>query len=428
MRPRNPSAGAVVALLSCVSLAACAEGAVRRREVGSLTFEQFVANAYEEPWEDGGWVVDGDTPVGTLEEMREVYDRLGVRTRGWGTSSSALSVNTPGGRDGVWDDATRRDLTYCVSRSFGTRYDQVVDAMSEAVAAWESTTGVDFRHVSAHDGSCGPRTSAVLFDVRPEDTGGELLARAFFPGDPRSRRNLIVDPTAFGPTGVVTLVGILRHELGHVLGFRHEHTRPEAGTCFEDTAYRPLTPYDRESVMHYPQCNGNMSSTLSITALDAEGARSIYGEPFASEGPPPSEPPPGEPPPSAPPDDPRPMDPPADPGPMDPAPEDPPPPPLGGRVECVYADGVVGIGGVDRYPPLGIVGGSNVTITLSGIGDADVFAWFEETGTLDCASDGPLSDEACSLTAPPGGGSLVVDVAGFLPAVYTLEVCGELAR
>jgi len=423
MRPRNPSAGAVVALLSCASLTACAEGGgIRRREVDALTFEQFVANAYEEP--GGGWVVDGDTPVGTLDEMREVYDRLGVRTRGWGTSSSALSVNTIGGRDGVWDDATRRDLSYCVSRAFGARYDRVVDTMAEAAGEWEAVTGVDFRHASEQDATCSS-SSPVLFDVRPEDTGGELLARAFFPGDSRARRNLVIDPTSFAASGAVTLVGILRHELGHVLGFRHEHTRPEAGTCFEDTAYRPLTPYDRESVMHYPHCNGDMSSALAITALDAEGARSIYGESFASEGPPPAEPPPGEPPPSAPPDDPRPMDPPAEPGPMDPAPEDPPPPT--GRVECVYADGIVGIGGVDRYPPLAVVGGSRVTISLSGIGDADVFAWFEEDGALACASDGPVTDEHCTLTAPPGGGSLAVDVYGFLPAVYTLEVCGELA-
>jgi len=113
---------------------------------------------------------------------------------------------------------------------------------------------------------------------------------------------------------------------------------------------------------------------------------------------------------------------------MDPAPEEPPPPPTGGRVECVHADGIVGIGAVDRYPPLAIVGGSSVTITLSGLGDADLFAWFEEDGVLTCASDGPFSDESCSMVAPPEGGSLAVDVYGFLPAAYTLEVCGELAR
>lgn len=66
------------------------------------------------------------------------------------------------------------------------------------------------------------------------------------------------------------------HELGHTLGFRHEHTRPEAGTCFEDNNWRPLTPYDSASIMHYPQCNGT-SDDLSFTASDAAGVRALYG-------------------------------------------------------------------------------------------------------------------------------------------------------
>ena len=65
-------------------------------------------------------------------------------------------------------------------------------------------------------------------------------------------------------------------ELGHTLGFRHEHTRPEAGTCFEDNNWRPLTPYDSASIMHYPQCNGS-SSDLEFQASDAAGLRALYG-------------------------------------------------------------------------------------------------------------------------------------------------------
>ena len=68
----------------------------------------------------------------------------------------------------------------------------------------------------------------------------------------------------------------MAHELGHVLGLRHEHTRPEAGTCFEDNNWRPLTPYDSASIMHYPQCNGT-SGNLSMTSQDRAGIRALYG-------------------------------------------------------------------------------------------------------------------------------------------------------
>src|SRR4029453_1527577 len=66
-------------------------------------------------------------------------------------------------------------------------------------------------------------------------------------------------------------------ELGHTLGWRHEHTRPDSGTCFEDNNWRPLSSYDRFSVMHYPQCNGGGDWTLTLTNFDKSGAACLYG-------------------------------------------------------------------------------------------------------------------------------------------------------
>lgn len=88
----------------------------------------------------------------------------------------------------------------------------------------------------------------------------------------------MIDGSAFnlGP-GKLSLVGIMRHELGHTLSYRHEQTRPEAGKCFEDRDWQPLTEYDAFSVMHYPQCNGLGDWALALTEKDEVGTACLYG-------------------------------------------------------------------------------------------------------------------------------------------------------
>ncbi len=103
----------------------------------------------------------------------------------------------------------------------------------------------------------------------------QYIARAFFPSTPKRSRNVLIDDSIW-TSGSWTPTNIIGHELGHTLGFRHEHTRPEAGTCFEDNNWRPLTPYDSSSIMHYPQCNGT-SSNLSMTSTDRAGVAALYG-------------------------------------------------------------------------------------------------------------------------------------------------------
>ena len=248
-----------------------------------LTYEEFKAQAYQEP-ETGAFVLNGDELVETEEEMRAMYEafldsvaQAEARQDGYATTEQGLIVNRVSGIDDKWSSTSAVNIRYCVSStSFGSRYSTVVNAMNSAAAAWEGTGArINFIHDSTKDSACNATTTGVTFDVR-QTTTTSYLARAFFPSSTRSSRNVLISTSAFGSISPWTLAGILRHELGHTLGFRHEHTRPEAGTCFEDNNWRSLTTYDSASVMHYPQCNGTQGGDLVLTSRDVSGVRALY--------------------------------------------------------------------------------------------------------------------------------------------------------
>ena len=221
---------------------------------------------------DGAYVVNGDEIESTRAGLKKYYERM----VGSGQSrEDGLVVNTVSGRDDRWSASQALHLTYCVSTRFGSRHGAVVSAMATGAGLWEAaTTKVDFVHVPAQDGSCNTRNNSVLFSVEPVSTT-QYIARAFFPSSPKRSRNVLIDDSIW-TSGSWEPGDILGHELGHALGFRHEHTRPESGTCFEDNSWRPLTPYDAASIMHYPQCNGS-SDDLEFQASDAAGVRALYG-------------------------------------------------------------------------------------------------------------------------------------------------------
>lgn len=250
------------------------------KSVDVLTYDEFKARAYQEP-ETGAFVINGDELVETEAQLREVYDSY-LETvalangEGYGTIAQALIVNRVGGADDKWSAAAAQSIRYCISQSsFGNRYNAVVTAMNSATATWEATSRTNFVHTVASDSNCTRTTAAVVFNVR-QVSGTGFLARAFFPSSSRANREILIDASSFGNINPYTLAGILRHELGHTLGFRHEHTRPESGSCFENNSWRALTTYDAASVMHYPQCNGTNNGDLNLTARDRSGAAALY--------------------------------------------------------------------------------------------------------------------------------------------------------
>ena len=176
-------------------------------------------------------------------------------------------------------------LTYCVLKNtFSTEdnYNFAVANMKQATWSWEQVCGIKFQYKPELDTSGTTKPDGVLFTVRQIDAGGQFIASAFFPNDPKNRRRVLIDPSYFDPNLGFDSVGVLRHELGHVLGFRHEHIRSDAPpTCPDETTMDTelLTKYDPQSVMHY-FCGGVGSRTLAITDIDKIGSQKLYGLPF----------------------------------------------------------------------------------------------------------------------------------------------------
>ncbi|AGC41881.1 putative lipoprotein [Myxococcus stipitatus DSM 14675] len=269
-----------VVLLASVSLLgpACGGPEVPQAEAPSMTWEAFRASAARDS--EGVWIFDGDQAVGSEAELRayfETYVAATATTRGGLAVYNTQGVSNPSSEyDVKWGAALKMNLTYCVSNTFGANKARVVTAMNAATAAWEATARVNFIYDATLDATCTAAQAGVVFDVRPVNSGGQYLARAFFPNSGRPARNVLIDNTAFGNIAPYTLTGVLRHELGHVLGFVHESNRCPGGGL----NWRALTVYDSASVMHYPQaggqCTGTNAGDLVLTALDKQGARALY--------------------------------------------------------------------------------------------------------------------------------------------------------
>ena len=232
------------------------------------------------------YVVEGDLFLNETELFAYAARRAAEQQ----VAAGGVSVQREG-LVGMTDDAGKLVrwrkgllLTYCILRStFASeeQYQVVVRAMRQATSGWEALCGVNFKHLKVLDDGSQASNERCIFKVAGGDSRGKFIAVAFFPNQPETRRSVYIDPTFFAPNLGFEQAGVLRHELGHVLGFRHEHIRSGAPPACPDEPLENtlnLTNYDPKSVMHY-FCGQVGSKELAFTEFDRQGARAVYGPP-----------------------------------------------------------------------------------------------------------------------------------------------------
>ncbi|HET9211354.1 MAG TPA: S8 family serine peptidase [Thermoanaerobaculia bacterium] len=248
-------------------------------------FKDFLATL---PRVDDYYIVEGD--IALSEEEVRAYLVGKSEAAGRVTATAELLVNQYNGRRDFYQSPEARNLTYAVDRgSFPneTAYQTILTSLRKAAADWEAACPecrIRFAHVAAQDAA--PSSDRVSFIVRYQDASGAYIASSFFPHDPPVRRIVRVDPSYF--SSAFDKIGVFRHELGHVLGYRHEHIQGIAGCSYEDKKWVPLTPYDPHSVMHY-FCGGGGGLTLELSALDKSAHTKLYALNFIGlQAPPPT--------------------------------------------------------------------------------------------------------------------------------------------
>ncbi|WP_179367671.1 matrixin family metalloprotease [Winogradskyella forsetii] len=198
------------------------------------------------------------------------------------------------------------ELTYAIFKEsfpFDIQYEAVKKNFKEATTQWANILDnkVQLRHIEHFDIKKNQDTiqKNVSFIIRYSESSmdsegkAKFVASAFFPSTNKEDWNVEVTPGYF--TTDFDKVGLFRHEIGHILGFRHEHNRDSSPAacrpcrscddcndcqkcilCKEQKKkIIPLTKYDSVSLMHY-YCGGYGNKKLTFSKKDIEGAKCIY--------------------------------------------------------------------------------------------------------------------------------------------------------
>ncbi len=144
-----------------------------------------------------------------------------------GTARQSLIVGSGDGTITLWD--TQSVINWTVNSSTFPNatepnwYGLALCAMSEAAEAWMSKiNAVSFRYVS------DPNDAAFVVEYKEQDAGDpSAYAKSYFPSDHDVLNIVYVYRTAYTVGDVSRLANRFEHELGHVMGLRHEFVIPD---------------------------------------------------------------------------------------------------------------------------------------------------------------------------------------------------------
>lgn len=271
--------------------------AIKKRDIKKIFEEVFIPpfdearfQAYKDvlPRVGNYFIVEGDIRLSESELRGYVVSRLTTQETDE-RHPELTAMKKDDGKPSKYEDLAARKLTYAIDRlSFpdAQSYELVRRNLQTAAKEWMDICPecqIEFLHLSNFDQAVHQNISAsvrdqIKFVVRQERLGGSYVALAFFPHDPPLKKVLQIDPVYFSP-GIDPdyLVGVFRHELGHILGYRHEQVRGVMGCRLEENsqAWIPISVYDPKSVMHYP-CGKGGTATLSLSDTDKTSHRAWY--------------------------------------------------------------------------------------------------------------------------------------------------------
>eukprot|EP01113_Clastostelium_recurvatum_P015083 TRINITY_DN1832_c0_g1_i1.p1 TRINITY_DN1832_c0_g1~~TRINITY_DN1832_c0_g1_i1.p1 ORF type:complete len:241 (+),score=58.93 TRINITY_DN1832_c0_g1_i1:64-786(+) len=190
----------------------------------------------------------------------------------------ALTIAKVGDQPTFWGLQIRNNLSWYNQSRYASN-----ENIRDACNGWDDICGVEFKEARRPDDAfILVRDATDDEESDPHNAG--VVASAFFPGE--SIREIIIFKAY---VGAFYAVSVLLHELGHVLGFRHEHIwvnlTTEKVKFVDDKSGKQwdaqqLTKYDPDSIMHYQKIKDDirLGKVTTLSPLDQMGAQLVYGQ------------------------------------------------------------------------------------------------------------------------------------------------------